>query len=394
MAYFSPFVDPWQTVRSRMYTTAAAVHTGSKWLTILKSITLADRARCPMLIESTQSHLQTQFDLTTSLRRVDACAAVVGAGGAPWTSAAGNHLDGALLPTDRFLIYSLSKTFIACVILQLVEQGSLDIDGLVGLWMPELPFAYQITIRQLLNHTSGLPDYGAMESYQQSLKQRPQEPWTDDEFISYSCGYRLRSTPGREFNYSNIGYMYLRLLIQSITGLSFADALRERIFQPLSLKSTTVQRDLEDQKSIVATSSRYVFSEDGDLRSLYHPGWVAHGLIASTALDVATFYYALLSPDELLLNADSLEEMRRLVPVKDTHRIFRNPGYGLGLMGEQRHSGDIYGHTGSGPGFGASAYVLLDRFSDPLSTAVLVCGENAELAEVITQDLLNIARTN
>lgn len=345
-----------------------------------------------MLTESTKSLFQSQFEHSAHLRRVDgASVAVVGAPEGTWGSTICRH-DGEEIATgDRFLIYSLTKTFIATVVMQLVEQGSLDLDGSLGLWMPELPFAYQITIRQVLNHTSGLPDYGGMEAYQQSLKQRPQDPWTDEEFLSYTCGYHLRSTPGTTFSYSNIGYLYLRLLIQAITGLSFADALRERIFQPAGLGSTSVQTSLDDQANLVPGMSRYLSSGMPlDIRLLYHPNWVAHGVIASTALDVATFYSALFSPNEPLLSLDSVYEMKKLVHVNQSHRYFRNPGYGLGLMGEERRTGDIYGHTGSGPGHAAAAYSKIDKFEDPISVAVLVNSENSDQAEGIAFDLLNL----
>ncbi len=277
--------------------------------------------------------------------------------------------------------------------MQLVEQGSIDLDGLLGMWLPELPFAHQITIRQILNHTSGLPDYGGMEAYQQSLKQCPADPWTDEDFISYTCGYRLRSTPGTMFKYSNIGYLYLRLLLEAVTGLKFADAARERIFHPLALRSTSVHTNLQEQLNLLPSWSRYLgHGEPVDVRETYHPGWVSHGVIASTALDVATFYSALFSPDESLISIDSLTEMKELHPVKEPHRYFRNAGYGLGLMGDQRHTGNLYGHTGSGPGYAAAAYVIDDPFDDPITAVVLVNTESVDMAEGMVQDLLNIAR--
>ena len=347
-----------------------------------------------MLIESLQPHLQTQFELSSQLRRVaGTSAAVIGCGPVPWVATLAGPDGQTIVSADRFPIYSLTKTFVACAVMQLVEQGSLDLDGLVGLWLPELPFAYQITIRQLLNHTSGLPDYGATEAYQNSLKQCPTEPWTDEEFIAYTCGYRLRTTPGTTFNYSNIGYLYLRLILESVSGRPLSEVLQERIFVPLALRSTSVHTSLFDQRTLVAAQSRYFGQgEAADIRDFYHPGWVAHGLVASTAVDVATFYSRLFDGEETLLGYDSVAELAKLHPVKERHRFFRNPGYGLGVMGDERLTGSIYGHTGSGPGYCAAAYVLLNPYGDPITAVALVNGEGAEQAEGIVLDLLNIAR--
>lgn len=346
----------------------------------------------PMLTESTRSHLQTQFELSAHRRGNNAsCAAVLGSVPSPWQ---GSFDANGISVTvgDRFPVYSLTKTMIACAIMQLVEQGSLDLDGVLGLWLPDLPFAYQITIRQLLNHTSGLPDYGGMESYQQSVRNRPVEPWTEEEFLAYTCGYRLRSTPGRDFNYSNIGYLYLRLLLQSISGLSFADVLNDRIFSRLSMRSTSVLTSLADQSELVPGFSRYVgHGEPQDIRDSYHPGWVSHGLVASTAMDIATFYHALFDADEPLVTYDSLTEMRRMFLVKERHAFFRSPGYGLGLMGDERTMGSVYGHTGSGPGYSASAYVLVNPFGDPITAVALLSGEDSDHADGIALDLLAIA---
>ncbi|MBY0551573.1 MAG: beta-lactamase family protein [Candidatus Obscuribacterales bacterium] len=348
----------------------------------------------PMLTESTRSQLQSQFEVSAYRRgRAVASAAVIGSVPTPWSGEFDGTTTWPTTTEQRFPIYSLTKSFIACATLQLVEQGSLDLDGLLGLWLPDLPFAYQITIRQLLNHTSGLPDYGGMEAYQQSVKNRPGEPWTDEEFISYTCGNRLRSTPGQTFNYSNIGYLYLKILLQSITGASLADVLRDRIFTPLSLKSTSVHTTLEEQATLVSGYSRFLtLGQSTDVREIYHPGWVSHGLIASTALDVATFYHALFDPDEPIISYDSLAEMREFVKVTERHPIFRNPGYGLGLMVDERITGNILGHTGSGPGYTAAAYVLMNPFGDPITAAALVSGEDPDHADGIVTDLLTIAQ--
>ncbi|MCI0562497.1 MAG: beta-lactamase family protein, partial [Nitrososphaera sp.] len=96
----------------------------------------------------------------------------------------------------RFLVYSITKTFIGVVTLRLVQQKVLALDDRLSSWFSEINFASAITVRQLLNHTAGLPDYGSLPSYQKAVKRISSVPWSFSEFLKHTCGHGLAFLPG------------------------------------------------------------------------------------------------------------------------------------------------------------------------------------------------------
>lgn len=288
----------------------------------------------------------------------------------------------AIQPESKFLIYSLTKTFLAVLVLKLVETEQVDLDSRLSCYLPNAPFASLMTIRQILHHTSGLPDYGPLTEYQKSVQENPSEPWSEEGFFKRTCnGGSLQFEPGSSFSYSNIGYMILRLLVENLTGKTFAQNISELITVPLGLTKTGVVKNQDDMEQLVWSSSTNIISatSKNDLRHLYHPGWVSHGVIASTAEETAKFYAALFNG--VLIDHDLLQQMTTMFSVEVKHPFFKNPGYGLGLMGEPDNGG-IYGHTGAGPGYCASAYYF-NRAKDPFTIAVLSNSENAGKVDAI-----------
>src|SRR5882757_11382626 len=124
--------------------------------------------------------------------------------------------------------WSLSKTAIASAALVLVQRGRLDLDNL----LPGRPFS----LRQLLCHAAGLPDYGGLADYHQAVLSGL-APWSRKELFDRVDVQRLRSTPGTRFAYSNVGYTIVRDMIEDATGLPFGAALDELVFRPLGLES-------------------------------------------------------------------------------------------------------------------------------------------------------------
>src|SRR5437870_2866529 len=90
----------------------------------------------------------------------------------------------ALSPHHRFLIYSITKTFIAALVIRQCERKTVSFSSLLSEWLPDIPNAGRITVQQLLNHTSGLPDYGALSKYHDDVKQHPLQPWSEQEFLA------------------------------------------------------------------------------------------------------------------------------------------------------------------------------------------------------------------
>ncbi|HEX6385618.1 MAG TPA: serine hydrolase domain-containing protein [Anaerolineae bacterium] len=262
----------------------------------------------------------------------------------------------ALVPDAQFYLYSITKTIVAIATLQLVDRGQLALDDVVHTYLPELPLDVPLTVRQLLNHTSGLPDYGGMPIYHQAVADRPGDPWTPEQFLQQTLANGLKYRPGEGWGYSNVGYLVLKLLIEQVTNASLRQVLQEQIFAPLELQQTAVAETLEDTQSLTPGYST-LSSPDGslhDVASRYHPGWVSHGVVVSTAPELTRIFQALF--DDQLLPPALRQAMLVPVLVPGQHPLFHQPAYGLGVMIDpQSPYGSVVGHGGGGPGYSTAA---------------------------------------
>ncbi|HEU0165062.1 MAG TPA: serine hydrolase domain-containing protein, partial [Thermomicrobiales bacterium] len=263
----------------------------------------------------------------------------------------------------RFPIYSITKTFIATAILKLVEAGSFPLDLPARAFLPGVPLDPAITIRQLLNHTSGLPDYGRLASYHDDLRRDPTAAWSPQEFLERTLAQGPLFPPGQGWQYSNIGYLILNRVLDYAMWTSFADALTQLVITPAELSRTSVATSLESMRILTPGFSTALNDAADDrprnIAPRYHPGWVSHGLVLSTATEVATFFDALFGGR--LLTPSSLAAM--LDPVRvpiDRHPFFVTPSYGLGLMLDPGSPhGLIAGHGGGGPGYSLGAVRII-----------------------------------
>lgn len=253
----------------------------------------------------------------------------------------------------RFPIYSITKTMIATILLQLVDDGAFTLDTPLRSIIPEDAWWDPgITLRQTLNHTAGLPDYGGQPTYRDALRAHPEAPWDDAAFLACGQGLGMQFRPGSGWAYSNIGYLLLRRAIERSTGTSFAEAIATRIARPLGLGRTSVVTDLAAMSDLTPGYST-LLSADGTEENItprYHPGWVGHGLVASTAAETACFLFALLNGSLISLAALAAMLTPVRVPIPD-HPIFREPSYGLGVMIGRAEGGTLVGHGGGGPGY-------------------------------------------
>lgn len=309
---------------------------------------------------------ELRHSLAQSVRQLLADAGAPGAGlallldGQPLLVAAAGYRDlertVAITSAAQFYLYSLTKSLLAAAILQLVAPGRLALDTPVQAYLPQVSLAAPVTVRQLLNHTGGIPDYSDLPSYYEAVKARPAHPWTPGEFLAATLPRGLDFAPGQAWRYSNVGYLLLRQLLERVTGGSLQAALTHHIFAPLGLQQTFVAASLADARSLAPGYSQF-FSPDGslqDIAPLYHPGWVSHGLVISTAPETARMFDALFAGR--LLSPQLLAEMLVPILVPDQHPLFRQPAYGLGLMIDtQSKYGVMAGHGGGGPGYSAGA---------------------------------------
>ncbi|WNN88799.1 serine hydrolase domain-containing protein [Gloeocapsopsis dulcis] len=262
-----------------------------------------------------------------------------------------------LLPNDaKFYIYSITKSIIATAALSLVNQGQLELDVPVQPYLPNFSVDTSVTLRQLLSHTSGLVDYGETSTYGDAVKATPSFPWSVEAFLDFAKTQGLRFTPGKGWAYSNIGYLVLRCVLEAVTGLSIQQLLQKVIFKPLSLQETFVPNTLYDVRELTPGYSDF-FSENQlqDVTRFYHPGWVAHSVIVSTAPELALMMDALFTGK--LLNPLVFEQMLCPVHILGKHPLLNLLGYGMGLfLGIDSPYGTVGGHVGEGPGYSVAAF--------------------------------------
>ena len=257
-----------------------------------------------------------------------------------------------------FLAYSITKTFTAVLFLLLQEEGRLTLDDSLARWFPRITGAEQISLRHLLNHTAGIPDYGGLRAYHEAVRSSPETPWSFERFAAETFDQGLSFPPGAGWAYSNPGYMLLKKIAEEVAGASSANLISDRIARPLGLRRTSVPESVEDLSPLAPASSR-ALALDGTLRDVrrhYHPGWVSHGVVASTPSEIVCFLDALSSGR--LVSRPSLEEMIELVSVPGpAAQPWGKPSYGLGVMADPASPwGLVWGHNGGGPGYSASAF--------------------------------------
>lgn len=249
--------------------------------------------------------------------------------------------------------WSFTKTVLAAAALKLVEQGESDLDRPLS--------GKPYTLRQLLQHTAGLPEYGCLSEYHEAVGQGG-DPWPMDEMLSKSRADTLLFEPGGGWRYSNIGYALLRLEIERVTGMSLKRALDALVFAPFGVEAAVAQGRGDLQRTGLAALEQY------------HPGWVYHGLVVGTPHAAARLLWALSRGK--LLERELFERMRRplLLDVSVEGRPWKRPAYGLGLMINADAKLPCWGHTGQGPGSVLAVYY----FPDPSPCAVAVFDQGAD----------------
>ncbi|PFQ40478.1 D-alanyl-D-alanine carboxypeptidase [Bacillus cereus] len=254
------------------------------------------------------------------------------------------------MKTDfRFRIGSVTKTFVATVLLQLAGENRLNLDDSIEKWLPGVIQGNgydgkQITIRQILNHTSGIADYIQSKDFD---IMDTKKSYTAEEFVKMGISLPPDFAPGKGWSYSNTGYVLLGILIEKVTGNSYAEEIENRIIEPLELSDTF----LPGNSSVIPGTkhARGYIQPDGasELKDVTYsnPG-SSDGEMISTADDLNKFFSYLLGGK--LLKEQQLKQMLTTVP---TGREGMD-GYGLGISETKLPNGvSIWGHTGGALGF-------------------------------------------
>jgi D-alanyl-D-alanine carboxypeptidase len=252
---------------------------------------------------------------------------------------------------DRFRIGSLTKTFTATVVLQLAGERKLSLDDTVERWLPGLvPGGEQITVRHLLNHTSGLFNYTGDERVLEGMLSDRRRAWSPRELVAIATAHTPAFAPGTRWAYSNTGYIVLGLMAEAADGRSLAAQLRARIFAPLKLRHTSF--DSGPQIAGRYAHGYFGFPRAHDVSVLNPTGAWAAGAMVSTAADVGRFYRALLRGR--LLRPEEMRAMTTTVP------IVPGAGFGLGIARTRTACGTAWMHNGDIPGYLTSAQTSAD----------------------------------
>ena len=256
------------------------------------------------------------------------------------------------LPQDQFRIGSITKAFTAAVVLKLVAEHRLRLDDTVEHWLPGLVRGNgndgsKITIRHLLNQTSGLVsyDYDDQERLDQIVGppylQHRFDRWRPEQLIQITLKHRPHFEPGVAFRYSNANYMLAGLIIERAAGGTYAAELDRLVLRPLGLTGTYLPGDETTIRGSHARMYSKLFLPDADAEvhdvTEVDPswGWAAGGIVSTTG-DLATFFDALL--DGRLLPPDLHREMWTTVPTEGAGWI-PNTRYGMGVWEQDLPSG-------------------------------------------------------
>jgi D-alanyl-D-alanine carboxypeptidase len=244
---------------------------------------------------------------------------------------------------DRYRIASVSKAFVSVVILQLEAEGKLDIDNTVESWVPGVvPNGSAISLRQLMNHTSGLYDYVADPGFANEILANPSRSWQPSELLAHGLSHPPLFAPGANWSYSNTNYILLGLVAEAATSKPLGQLLQERIFTPLALTATSFPLAIELDASFVHGYVRLGGSPLIDAAPLLNPSfaWAAGGIV-SNVRDVTSFYRGLFTGK--LLPATQFAEMKEGADFSGT--------YALGIQYRSTRCGRAYGHNGDIPGW-------------------------------------------
>jgi D-alanyl-D-alanine carboxypeptidase len=253
------------------------------------------------------------------------------------------HAAGAARPTDRFRAGSITKSFVSTVALQLVGEGKLKLSDTVERWLPGiLPYGDHVTLRQLLQLTSGVPDdQEPVEA--EWIKGNMAKTWTPRELVALVADKKPDFAPGTSWAYSNTNYTLAGMVIERVTGDSLAHELQRRIFGPLHLRHTSFPTG---QTTIAGHHVKGYALLDGKLRDvtvLNPSGTWGPGNLVSTTSDIAHFWRALLGGK--LLAPAQLKAMKTTVPG------FKGFEYGLGIMPYPTACGTLWGNGGDIAGY-------------------------------------------
>ncbi|MCX4579758.1 beta-lactamase family protein [Streptomyces sp. NBC_01571] len=264
----------------------------------------------------------------------------------------------AITTADRFRVGSVTKSFSAVVLLQLVDEGKLNLDASVNTYLPGLLPDDRITVRHVMSHRSGLYDY-TNDMFAQTVpgfESVRNKVFSYRDLVRLSLKHALTNAPGAAYSYSNTNFVVAGMLIEKLTGNAVATEYRNRIFKPLGLTDTFY---VHPSTTIPGTHANGYLTPDAAGAALVDStaqtvSWAqSAGAIISSARDLNTFFSAVMAGK--LMAAAQLAQMQQWTTVSSTQ------GYGLGLRRRDLSCGvSVYGHTGTVQGYYTYAFTSKD----------------------------------
>ena len=284
-----------------------------------------------------------------------------------WTTSAGfaKIEDQTSMQTCHLqYLQSISKTYMAVAVLKLYEQGKIDLDQPMTKYLPEKYSAYiarahEISVRMLLNHTSGVPEYNFSPAYVAYLLQHPGHHFSPEDYLNYIDGKPLDFEPGSRYAYRNSNYVILALLTDALTG-DHAKFITETIFIPLGLTQTFYRHEadyLSYSTLINAYWDRYsngIIENVSQMQRNNVATLIGDDGIVTTPIEAVKFLKALI--EGKLLSQEILKEMQTWTLDKEGR-----PAYGLGLDYTIINGQAAYGHSGGGIGAGSELYYFPEK---------------------------------
>ncbi len=267
-----------------------------------------------------------------------------------------------LKPTDRMLAGSIGKTYVSAVALQLVEEGKLGLDDSAEKclgkepWFPRLPNGKELTVRTLLNHSSGLPEYFEGKAFPASLKAEPDKPRKPEDLLAFVFDAKPLFAVGKGWSYSDTDYIVVGMIIEKATGKPLFDEITRRLLTPLKLERT-IPSDKRTLPEVAVGYSmpRSPFGVEGrmivDGKFLFNPQFeYAGGGLASTSEDLAK-WAKLLYEGKAFQKKETREALLTGVDSSTGRGGGKGTKYGLGVQIRETEWGTSYGHGGWFPGY-------------------------------------------
>jgi CubicO group peptidase (beta-lactamase class C family) len=242
--------------------------------------------------------------------------------------------------------WSITKAVLAAAVLRLADSGRLSLDN----FYRDRPY----TIRQLLQHTAGLNTYGG--SPYRAAVAAGDPVWPVEEMLARVKADRLIFSPGEGWAYSNVGYLFVRQLIEETVDMEIDESLRVLVFEPMGIQRTRIAKTPDDM------AQTHWGNPNG-----YDPRWVYHGLLIGPPSDAVDFLGQLLFGPFLSEDSASAMKGMRALGGSIAGRHWKKTGYGLGLMiGEMEKAGLAYGHSGVGHERVSSLYCFPELPESPV----------------------------